>query len=564
MSNLLLSSTINVLITSIVELLAGLGAFLIAVKIMSDTMNQLTGVGLKRMFQRLEKNKFVGVGIGIGTTALIQSSGVTTVMVIGLVNAGVMSLTQATAVIMGANIGTTVTAQLSALGTSFDFMLYVTVITLIGFLWMSFAKTERWRNIAYMISGLGLVFLSLGFMTDAMVPLSKLPQVSDFLAQINNPFLLILIGIILTVICQSSSAVTSILIAMISAGIYVGGKDSNGIIFIILGSNIGSCCTALLATFGANTNAKRAALIHLLFNMFGSLLFAILCLVWKSFMADTFAKWFASSPTFQIAMFHTFFNTICTILFLPFTNVFVKIATFLLPDKNNGKERKLQFIDDRFVSTPSIAVQQAKNEVRHIGDFVMETCDIAIKGFLETNVDMEEQVAQNLQEIAQLNQKLVAYLVKIAANRTTSTHSEGTISSLYYVIGDILRVGDLSTNITKYTRKVKNGDVTFSQSVYPEVENMYQKVREMYKVAIDCFVEKNFDTLKQVEQQEDEIDQIRKQLVNQHIERLNQGECNPASNGVFINLVGNIERMADHITFIAQSITKHPDATSQQ
>ena len=560
MGNLLLSSNITTtLITSIVKLLAGLGAFLIAVKIMSDTMNQLTGVGLKRMFQRMEKNKLFGVGIGFGTTALIQSSGVTTVMVIGLVNAGVMSLAQATAVIMGANIGTTVTAQLSALGTSFDFMLYVTIITLLGFLWMSFAKTERWRNIAYLVSGLGLVILSMGFMTDAMEPLSKLPQVSDFLAGITNPFVLIVIGVVITVICQSSSAVTSILIAMIGAGIYIGGKDSNGIIFIILGSNIGSCCTALLATFGANTNAKRAALIHLLFNTFGSVLFGVICLIWKSFMADTFAKWFATSPTFQIAMFHTFFNTVCTLIFLPFTNVFVKLATLILPDKKSPSERKLKFIDERFMSTPSIAIQLAKNEARHIGDLVMETCDIAIKGFMTTDTEVENKIAENLQEVQLLNQKLVAYLVKIAAKRTTSTHSEATISSLYYVIGDLLRVGDLSTNITKYTRRVKNGDVTFSQSVYPEIENMYQKVRDMYKVAIDCFVDKNFDALPVVEQQEEEIDQIRKQLVNQHIERLNQGECNPASNGVFINLVGNIERMADHITFIAESITKHPD-----
>lgn len=560
MINLLaVTNLTETIVISVVKLLSGLGAFLIAVKIMSDTMNQLTGVGLKRMFQRMEKKKLFGVGVGIGTTALIQSSSVTTVMVIGLVNAGAMSLAQATSVIMGANIGTTVTAQLSALGTSFDFVLYITIITLIGFLWMSVAKTERWRNVSYMISGLGLIFLSLGFMTDSMAPLSKLPQVSEFLAQISNPLLLLMIGVVITVICQSSSAVTSILIAMIGAGIYIGGKDTNGVIFVILGSNIGTCFTALIATVGANTNAKRAAIIHLLFNLFGSLLFLILGITWKSFMADTFSKWFANSPTFQIAMFHTVFNTVCTAIFLPFTNVFVKLAKLLLPDKKQKKERKLKFIDDRFISTPSIAVQQAKNEARHIGDFIMETCDIAVQAFLQTDTDAEEKITKNLQEVALLNQKLVAYLVKISANSTTSTHSEATISNLYYVIGDLLRVGDLSTNIAKYTRHVKNGEVSFSQSVYPEIDSMYQKVREMYRLAIDTFVNKDFKSLPLVEKQEEEIDQIRKQLVNQHIERLNKGECNPASNGVFINLVGNIERMADHITFIAESITKHPD-----
>ncbi|MBQ2805095.1 MAG: Na/Pi cotransporter family protein [Clostridia bacterium] len=567
MINVLSASSLQIgdIIFQVVQLLAGLGAFLIGVQIMSDSMTNLANVGMKKMFQRIGNNKFVGVGIGAASTAIIQSSSVTTVMVVGFVNAGVMTLQQATTIIMGANIGTTITAQIAAL-QSFDFMQYVIILTFVGFFAMSIAKSEKWKTFWNLIAGLGLIFLALEIMSMAVEPFKESDEIKQVLASINNPFLLLLAGVLLTCLLQSSSAVTTIVIVMASGGLIIGGTVdggvSNGALFVILGSNIGTCITAILAMTNANTNAKRSAIIHLLFNLLGSVIFFVFLMLWPTFMQNTLNKWFVEAGT-QIAMFHTFFNVTCTLLFLPFTHLFVKLATLILPDKKAKESATsvptLKYVDDRFVATPSIAVHQAKKEVREMGDIIMQTCDEAVLGFVKTDTSKEAIVAQRLQDVSVLNQRLVQYLVSVSANVKTSTHSEGTISNLYYVMGDVLRVGDLSHNITKYTQKVANGEVTFSETVYVEVQKLYSKVRELYSVAMDCFLDKDFELLKVVESMEEEIDGIRRDLVNRHIERLNKGECNPASNGVFINLIGNLERMADHLTFIAESITKHPD-----
>ncbi len=558
----LCSVTSGDMITALIEMLGGLGAFLVAVKIMSDTMNQLTNVGLRKLFQRLDNNKFLGVGLGALTSAVLHSSAITTVMVVGFVNSGVMALAEATTIIMGANIGTTFTALVAAFGTSFNFMTYATLLCLVGMLVCSLSKSEKWRDIGYMLAGLGLIFVSLQFMQSAVKPIQESEQVRNFISGISNEFLMLAIGIVLTFVLQSSTALTTILISMASVFcVDVNGQlgITNSVLFIILGSNIGTCFTTIIASIGANTNAKRAGLIHLLFNMFGSVLYFIMLVIWRSFTQDTLDVWFPGKPSLQIAVFHTVFNTTCTILFLPFTNLFVKLTKFVLPDKPQDKAKSVLYIDDRFLPTPSIALFQAKKEACHIGDMVMETCDIAVDAFLDSDAEAEKKVVENLSEVAEINKKLVQYLVSISANTSTSTHSEGTISSMYYILGDLLRIGDLSTNVCKYTRKVAEGEVTFSHAVYDEIKQMYSKVREMYSIAMDCFIHKDVEKLAQVEKMEDETDQLRKQLVNSHIERLNKGECNPQSNGVFINLVGNIERMADHITFIAESITKHPD-----
>ncbi len=554
--------SVGELIKSLLEMLGGLGAFLVAVKIMSDTMNRLTNVGLKKLFQRLGKNKLLGVGLGSLTAAVLHSSAITTVMIVGFVNSGAMLLDQAASIIMGANIGTTFTALVAGLGSSFDFMSYATVLAFIGMFVCAISKTEKVKNIGYMTAGLGLLVISLQFMQSAIAPIQNSQQVRDVIAAADNPFLMLLVGIVLTALLQSSTAVTTILISMASVFcVEVNGMltITNSVLFIILGTNIGTCLTAIMASIEANTNAKRAGVIHLLFNVIGSVVFFVLLLCWKDFATDTVGAWFIGKPSMQIAVFHLLFNTISTLMFLPFSSLLVKLAMLILPDKADEKAREVMYIDDRFLATPSIAVFQAKKEANHIGDLVMDTCDVAIKAFLDVDPSAEESITQSLSEITVLNQRLVQYLVSISANNSTTKHSEGTISALYYVMGDLMRVGDLSTNIAKYTRKVADGEIVFTPIVYTEVNNMYGKVRQMYALAMDCFITKDVTKLALVEQAEEEIDVMRKELVNRHIERLNKGECSPQSNSVFINLVGNIERMADHITFIAESITKHPD-----
>lgn len=554
--------SVGELVKSLLEMLGGLGAFLVAVKIMSDTMSRLTNVGLKKLFQRLGNNKLLGVGLGALTAAVLHSSAITTVMIVGFVNSGAMLLGQAATIIMGANIGTTLTAIMAGLGSSFDFMAYATALAFIGMLVSAAGKTERVKSIGYMTAGLGLLIVSLQFMQSAILPIQNSQQIRNIISAADNPFLMLLVGIVLTAILQSSTAVTTILISMASVFcVEVNGALSitNSVLYIILGTNIGTCVSAIMASLEASTNAKRASMIHLLFNVIGSVVFFVLLLLWRSFASDTVGTWFVGKPSMQIAVFHLMFNTVSTLLFLPFSSLLVKLAVLILPDKADEKAREVMYIDDRFLATPSIAVFQAKKEANHIGDLVMDTCDSAIKAFLEVDSSAEESITQNLAEITVLNQRLVQYLVSISANDSTTKHSEGTISALYYVMGDLMRVGDLSTNIAKYTRKVADGEIVFTPIVYTEVNNMYGKVRQMYSLAMECFIQKDVSKLAQVEQAEEEIDTMRKELVNRHIERLNKGECSPQSNSVFINLVGNIERMADHITFIAESITKHPD-----
>ncbi len=571
------ASTASVIINFAFQLIAGLGAFLIAVKILSDTMNQLAGVGLKKLFSRLGSKKLAGVGLGALTAGVLHSSSVTTAMVVGLVNAGVMVLSEATTIIMGANIGTTFTALVAALGASFDFMAYATVLTFIGIFMNSLAKTEKTKTFGYMLAGLGLIFVALQFMDSAVATLKQHDQImsslKSFIASVSgdslgNNLLMVLVGVALTAALQSSTAVTTILISMADVFCVVESVSgaygiSNAVLFIILGSNIGTCVTTLISGMGTNRDARRAALVHLLFNVLGTLIFFVLLSVWSSFTTDTLNVWFDGKPALQIAVFHTIFNVCSTAIFLPFTHLLVKLVCVILPEKPIVPDGAcdLKFIDDRFLPTPSIAVQQSKQEVARIGELTLSTCDVAMKAFIDGDTGKESEVMNGLKNVALLNDKLVQYLVKISANSTTTEHSEGTISGLYYVLGDIMRIGDLSTNILKYTDKVASGEISFSEGIYPEISAMYQSVRSMYDVAIQCFLTKDESKLAEVEKMETAVDETRKRLVEAHIERLNKGECNPASNGVYINLVGNLERMADHITFIAESINKHPDTT---
>ena len=307
-------------VVNVIMMLAACGAFLVGFKFLSDNMEKLFGNSLKKLFNKTSDKKWVGVGMGAVSTAVVQSSGVTTIMVVGFVNAGIMSLHQAATVIMGANIGTTITAQLAAF-SSFDIAPIFISLLFIGVMMEMLSKSDKVKSIGLALAGLGLVFFGLEIMSDAMSSYKESETVLDLLSSMKNPFLLLAFGIIFTALLQSSSAVTTIIIAMAAQGLMIGG-GGNAVLFIILGSNIGSCVTALISSIGTSVNARRASMIHLLFNITGAVLFTIMLLIWQksvvgsNFYEVTFVKWF-SQPTTQIAMFHTFFNVLCTLLFLP-------------------------------------------------------------------------------------------------------------------------------------------------------------------------------------------------------------------------------------------------------
>lgn len=538
---------------AVVALLAGLGAFLFGFKVLSDNIEKLATNRLRGWFDKTGKSRLAGVGIGAAVTAIIQSSSATTVMVVGFVNVGLMSLFQATTVIMGANIGTTITAHIASF-VSFPFIEFVTMFACVGIFMNMLSKSEKVKTIGMMLAGLGLVFLGLEYMSMAMSDFSTQPVVQDFLAGVDNRFVLLLAGIVITAIVQSSSAVTSLVITMAASGLVIGNPANSGVLFLILGSNIGTCITAILSSIGANTNAKRASLIHLMFNVFGAVIFTVFLLCWPGFMNDVLVRLIPDLPATQIAVFHTLFNVVCTCIFLPFTKVFVKISMKLIHEKKKGAQPAgdALLLDERFIKTPAIAVNQANKASTRMTEIAMESLRTAFNGFVAGDETAKEKVDELNFRVADLEKRIVSYLIQISAS-DLSYSDEKLISAIHHATSDIIRISELADNITKYTRNSKRDGIEFSSGVIKSLQEMYAKIEELYQYTLKVFDEKDITAIKAVDKVEDSIDAARKEMVADHIRRLNEGKCKPQSSGIFINLVGNLERAADHLTYVAHA-----------
>ncbi len=534
----------------IVNILAGCGAFLLGFKVLSDNMEKIAGGGLKKLFNKTSDKKLVNVGMGAAATAVVQSSSITSVMVVGFVNVGIMTLYQAAAVIMGANIGTTITAQIAALQV-FDIDIVFMMLLFVGVFMDLFSKNDKIKYLGLSLAGLGLVFVGLGLMSDPMSALKKSKAVTDFLSRVDNGLILLLVGVGLTAIIQSSSAVTTIVISMASAELIIGG-GGNAPLFVILGSNIGTCVTALISSIGTSVNARRASIIHLLFNVIGSVIFAILLFVWKNFSAVTLEKWF-SSPSTQIAMFHTFFNVTCTLLFLPFTKWLVKAATVMVPDKNAKEEpTTVVYMDKRFLTTPSLAIGQLTKETYRMADLAMETLKISLEGFLHKDVTVDGEVKSRNEDISKLSASVSDYLVQVSASGV-SLRDEKKVAALHSDVGDIVRISELADNMTKYTRKVVSDNLVFSEGIEEKIRTMHALIEKQYGVVKNISLEDERERIGEADALEEEIDAMRRDLVADHIARMGRGECRPENNTVFINLVSNLERVGDHINFLAHS-----------
>ena len=544
-------------ILAVVALLGGLGAFLFGFKVLSDNIEKLATNRLRGWFDKTGKNRFIGVGIGAGVTAIIQSSSAPTVMVVGFVNAGLMSLFSATAIIMGANIGTTITAYFSVIA-DIPFIEFITVFACVGIFMNMLAKKEKTKSIGLLLAGLGLVFLGLEYMGMAMEDFAESQALISFLRSVDLRIVLLLAGVIITAIVQSSSAVTTIIVQMVSAGMVIGDPSNSGVLFLVLGTNIGTCVTALLSSIGANTNARRAALIHLMFNVFGTVIFAIFLLCWPGFLNSTLGAWFPNDPGLQIALFHTFFNVVCTCLFLPFIKVFVKVATKLIREKKGTAKvpeeaaTPEKLLDERFIKTPTIAVGQANRAVTRMAETAMESLKTAFDAFVARDESAAERVNALNANVADLERRIVSFLIRISSEDTSET-DERTIYALHHATGDIARISELADNITKYTRSCCKKGIEFSPVVIKSLHEMYGKIEQLYGKTMEVFDKKDITVIRAVDNVESEIDAARKEMVNDHIERLNEGKCKPESSGVFINLVGNLERAADHLTYVAHA-----------
>lgn len=542
-------------------MIAALGAFLIGFKLLSENLQRVANKGLRRLFDKTSKNKFAGVGIGAGATILMQSSGATTVMVIGFVNAGILSLAQATAIIMGANIGTTVTTILLALGMA-NVGDYFMVLAFVGIFIAMVCKNGKVRSWGLTAAGFGLVFFGLTIISGCSTALNQNPALQKILRleiqpAFLEPLFLLFIGALITAIMQSSTAVNAILLSMLTAGIQIG-NGGNAILYIVLGTNIGTCVTALISSMGATTNAKRAALIHFLFNFCGSILFLIMLSIWSDFMDSFWVRIInfsdpQMSARMQLALFHLAFNSLCTAIFLPLTNVIVKTTEFIIRDKKQKEVLHISYMDERILSTPAIAIAQLQKETIAMGNKCMDALDKSFNAFIARDTSLAEDINAENEDITLMSKQITDYLIKVSGE-TISVHDDQKISIMYHAIADMLRISEISDNFVKYTRSYEEKGLKFSDSVFGDLITMHGKLTDMYKLAIsifETFDKTHFDELEIIE---NSVDAMRRSLIDGHIRRLNEGSCTPESSSVFINLVSNLERVGDHITFIAHTV----------
>lgn len=545
--------------------MTGIGVFLIALKLLSTNLERMSGNKLKALFSKTSKSKLLGVGIGTVATAAIQSSGATSVMVIGFVSAGLMSLTQAATIIFGANIGTTITGQIVALGMLGNSTITATVIfasfTGVGAIIALFVKKEISLNVAGLFTAFGLLFVGLDIMSGAMDGLSRLPVFMEFLAGIANPLLLILIGAIFTAIIQSSSVMTGIAITMLFNGLITIDQG----IYITLGSNIGSCVVAVIAGIGSSTNAKRTALIHLIFNIFGVTVFLIIDAIMRAATANgvTFGllieNAFPGVPATQLAMIHTFFNVATVIVILPLTNVLVKLVTKMLPERKKKPDPNaphLFYIEEHFLSTPPIAVQQTKNEIVNMAEIAMRNFDLSLDIICSMNFDKRAQFERDEEELNYLNKEIVRFIVKLS--KTELSESDHVyLSTAFHSVTDLERIGDYAENIMEYAEKLNSGATGFSETAIKEIKELQSLIGELYNQVMKAYVNCDYKNLKEAYELEEKIDDMTDEMSENHIMRLDGGVCSPDVGAQYLSLTSNAERVADHFINVAKSIRSY-------
>ncbi len=538
--------------SSVVLLLVGLGVFLLGFKFLGDSIEKLSASKMRALFHKAAGNRFAGVGIGALATAIVQSSSVTTVMVVGFVNAGVMTLTQAAAVIMGANIGTTITGWLVWLN-QFNVMMYAMLLTLVGLVMTMVTKNNKVNTAGTLIASLGLVFVGLEIMSGSMAGVAKEPFVEDALTSVTNPLLLLLIGAGITAIVQSSSAVTSVLIVMAQNGLLIGG-GGNGILFVILGTNIGTCITAVLSSIGANTNAKRACLYHLMFNVIGSIIFLIVFWIWGGFYDDVLMQWFHNDTT-CITFFHTMFNVICTCLYLPFIKYLVKLTELMIPDRK--KKSKVQsgegFMDKRLLVTPSLALGQLVKQTTYTAGVAIKCLNNAVAGFIAKDDSKLEDMTADVNKVGELSREITDYLLEISA-MDISLNEEKLVNVLHRDNIDVVRIADIAENIVGYTHKAIDETLTFSEVVKHDLNRLMGLINEQYELVVNIVENNDLLKIKQSDEIEQEIDATKKRLLDEHIERMSRGECNAENNSLFVSLISNLERVGDHLSLMAHSV----------
>lgn len=540
------------------SLLGGIGVFLYGMKLMGDSLEMVAGNEIKRMFAKISNKKLIGVGIGTVTTAVVQSSAAIIVMSMGFVNSGLMSLTQAITISYGANIGTCVTALIVAVGVGGFADVQLTVIFAalagVGALMIMFTKKDKVKKIGGIITGLGMIFVGLSVMTSSMSIFSQSDKISAFLAKISNPALLLLFGILFTALIQSSSAVSGIVITMVASVPALLHFDQA--LYIILGSNIGTCITSLIAAIGTNTNAKRAAVINVFYKTVGVIIFGILS-IWVPF-----GKMFSvfKAPALQVAMFHLFFNMVATVIFFPFTNLMVKASEKIMPEKKkpvDENELHLYFLEERLLRTPPVAVAQLKNEIENMAEIAKTNFDKCMDAVMVGKVsDVIDEIAKNEKCLNFLNREITKYLVKLS-QVDLSEDDKLLISTSYHTVSDIERIGDYAENISEYAEKMEADKLTFSPKAISEIQTLKATITNLYDEVMKTYKEDTLDYIDKVNEYEESVDRQKEEMGEHHIERMNKGECTPEVGAIYLSLSSNAERVADHMTNVAYAVKSY-------
>ena len=541
------------LLGSLVWLLAGVGVFIVGMNFLSDALEKSAGSGMKKMLEKISNNRLSGVGIGAGVTAIIQSSSATSVMVIGLVNAGVMTLMQATPIIMGANIGTTITGVLVALKNDyFNMLMYL--LAFAGVM-MGFFKSEKIKLAGLLCSGLGLIFVGLEVMSSEQA--FGNPLVEDLFTNvfktINFPLLLIFVGVIFTALIQSSSAATGVVITMVGTGVL----PLELALFIILGANIGTCVTALLASVGANANSKRVALIHFTFNVIGTVLFTALIWIFKEPAVDLLVSIFPGSDPMSLQMrvsiFHVIFNVTTTALLIPFTKYLVKYSCLVIKDKKATEETvTLKYVDDRLLTTPPIALMQVKKEMDYMLYLVEENMNLSFEAMENSTLTSGDTIRSNETIIDFTNGALTKFLIKLSANASES--DERIIGSYFHVLNDLERIGDHAENFYEIAEEMLGKKIEFSQTGRSDIKKMRDVILNMLVISKDAFENLNKSRLSELVVLEDSVDTMKKELTANHFARLAEGNCSMEVSPYYSSAISGLERVADHLVNLGYSI----------
>ncbi|HYE09874.1 MAG TPA: Na/Pi cotransporter family protein [Patescibacteria group bacterium] len=525
----------------IVSLLAGLGLFLYGMQVMSDALQKTAGDRLKKLLEILTTNKFLGVIVGAVITGIIQSSSATTVMVIGLVNAGIMNLSQAVGVIMGANIGTTMTAQIIA----FKFNDIVPYAIIIGVLLVLFPKKKSYKQLGELIVGFGILFMGMYMMSDAMKPLKDIPAFTTFMVSLqHNPLLGVFAGLALTSIVQSSSATIGILQALAMQGLI----PIEAALPILFGDNIGTCVTALFASIGTNITARRAAMIHLTFNIIGTIIFMIILKPVIMLVGIT-----AVEPARQIANAHTLFNLTNTVIQLPFAALLIAFVNKIIPGEDVNDKFALKFLDKRILETPSIAVGQIFKEIVRMGDIARCNVQKSIETIINGDEKLIDEIYNNEKVINELEKRIGEYLQAVS-NSAIGGAQQKKVGMLFNTIHDVERMGDHAENLAEIAQYMLENRVSFSPRAIEELKLVFENVDHAMDNAFLALGSEDNAYVDLVDSYEKKVDDLRDTFKDSHINRLNKGECNINAGVLFLDILTNLERVSDHCVNVADVV----------